>query len=211
MIRINLIQAPARETETKTSETASLMGRKELYPVLALVVCFGLVGLMYWSASHGISTLNRQLALEKLEAARLAALEVQNKHYQAQLAEINQHITVIQTLQENRTGPRDLMTLLGGAADRVNGVYLLSVNTQKGRLNIHGQSDNADAVANFIAALDAAGSFRDVALRRVFEDDRSTEVSFKFDLDCLYKPPVEVAASELPASPSASAGRPPGR
>lgn len=211
MIRINLIQAPVREKETKTSETASLRDRKELAPLLALVICFGLVGLMYWSASRSITALNRQMAVEKREAAHLAALEAQNKRYQSQLAEINQHITVIQTLEENRTGPRDLMTFLGGAADRVNGLYLLSVDMQKGRLNIHGQSDDADAVANFIAALDAAGSFRDVELRRVFEDDQSNRVSFKFDLDCLYKPPVEVAAAALPASPSGSAVRPPGR
>ncbi|MGH9398067.1 MAG: PilN domain-containing protein [Terriglobia bacterium] len=211
MIRINLIQAPAREMETKASEAASLRERKELYPLLALVVCFGLVGLMYWRSSHSLAVLNRQMTVEKMEASRLAALEAQNKRYQSQLGEIDQHIDVIQTLEKGRTGPRDLMALLGSAAGRVNGLYFLTVDTQKGRLNIHGQSDDADAVANFIAALEDAGSFSDVELRRVFEDDRYTKVSFKFDLDCLYKPPVDAAASTLPAPPSGGSGRPPGR
>ncbi|MDE3181503.1 MAG: PilN domain-containing protein [Acidobacteriota bacterium] len=211
MIRINLIQAPSRETEAKAPAAGSLKGRREIYPLAAFVVCLGLVGLLYLNSNHSISTLTARLAAERKEASRLSVLEAQNKRYQSQLGEINEHINVIQTLEKNRTGPRDLMALLGGAADRVNGLYFLSVNTEKGRLNIHGQSDDANRVADFIAALEDAGSFSDVELRRVFEDDRNTKVSFKFDLDCLYKPPVEVAASSPPAPPSDGSGRPPGR
>ena len=211
MIRINLIQATERETETKIASQQGLRDRKEFFPLLALVVCFGVVGALYWGWNHRIATLNRQLTAERQEAGRLAAIEAQNKQYESQLAEIDEHINVVRTLQKSRTGPRDFMTVLGDAADRVKGLYLLSVSPQNGRISIHGQSDNADAVANFIAALESIDSFSDVELRRVFEDDQSTRVSFKFDLDCLYKPPVEMAASTLPASPSGSAERPPGR
>lgn len=211
MIRINLIQAPEREAVAKSETSETLQGRKEFFPLLALVICFAVVGLLYWTSSHRIETLNRQLVVEQREASRLAAVEAQNRSYQSQLDEINQHINVIRTLEKNRTGPRDFMTLLGNAANRVNGVYLISVNAQTDHIAIHGQSDSADALAGFIAALKSVGSFSDVELQQFFEDDQNAQVSFKFDLDCFYKPPVEMAASALPAPPSGNTGRPPGR
>lgn len=211
MIRINLIQAPEREAIAKSARREGMQERKEFFPLLALIVCFAVVGPLYWVSSHRIETLSQRLMAEQQEAARLAAVEAQNKRYETQLSEIDQHINVIRTLEKSRTGPRDFMTLLGGAADRVSGVYLISVNAQSDHIAIHGQSDNADALANFIAALQSIGSFSDVELQQVFEDDQSTRVSFKFDLDCFYKPPVEMAASTLPAPPSGRSGRPPGR
>lgn len=211
MIRINLIQSPEREALAKSAAPEGLQDRKEFFPLLALVICFAVVGGLYWTSSHRIETLNQQLVAEQREAARLAAIEAQNKRYQSQLAEINQHINVIRTLEKSRTGPRDFMTLLGDAANRVSGVYLITVNAQSDHITIHGQSDNPDALAGFIAALKSVGSFSDVELQQFFEDDQKTTVSFKFDLDCFYKPPVEMAASTLPAPPSVSPGRPPGR
>jgi Tfp pilus assembly protein PilN len=211
MIRINLIQAPQTEAAAKAAAPQGLPDRKEFFPLLALLISFAAVGLLYWGWNHRIASLNQQLAAERQEAVRLGVVEAQNKQYESRLAEINQHINVIRTLQTSRTGPRDFMTLLGDAADRVNGLYLLSVSAQNGRIMIHGQSDNTDAVADFIAALQGIDSFNDVELRQVFEDDQRTRVSFKFDLDCFYKPPVEMAASALPAPPSGGPGRSPGR
>lgn len=211
MIRINLIQTPAAEVEGKSADSTGLRGQKAFYPLLALVVCFACVGLFYWLSTRSITVLTHQMGVERREAARLQALEVQNKSYQAELEEINQHIDVIQELQQRRTGPRNLMALLGGATNRVNGLYLLSVDTSKGRLDIQGRSDNADALANFITALEGESSFSNVELHSLFEDDRYSRVSFKFDLDCLYKPPVDVAASTAPVPPTGAEGRPPGR
>lgn len=210
MIRINLIQSPERESAAKIQAPETAAGRKEIYPLAALVVCFAIVGALYWLANHRISSLNARLVVEQREAARLGAIEAQNKAYQAQLAEINQHINVIKTLEKSRTGPRDFMTLLGDAANRVSGVYLISVAGQSDHITMHGQADNANDLAGFIAAL-KSGAFTDVELQQFFEDDQNGRVSYKFDLDCFYKPPVEMAASTAPASPSGAAGRPPGR
>lgn len=211
MIRINLIQTPEKEAVAKSSAPGAFQERKEFLPLVALVVCFAVVGLLYWAANHRMEVLNRRLAVEQREAARLAAIEAQNKRYQSQLEEINQHINVIKTLEKSRTGPRDFMTLLGSAADRVSGVYLISVDAQTDHIAMHGQADSAGALSSFITALKGVGSFSDVELQDFFEDDQNSRVSYKFDLDCFYKPPVEMAASTSPASPSGEAGRPPGR
>src|SRR5579875_3813370 len=124
MIRINLIQPPPSEVEAKTKlrEPSGLLQRREFLPIVSLVVCFGIVGLLYWSA---------------------------NRH----IAQLNQHLAVIQNLQASRTGPQRLMTLLGDAVNRVNVFYIDTVSTEKGRLTIHGQSDHMNGVADFITAL----------------------------------------------------------
>ena len=210
MIRINLIQPVKRETEPKVHAAASsLAQRKEVYPLASLVICCGAVGLLYWSANHRIAQLNAQIATERQEAARLTAIQVQNTMYQGQLTEINDHIQLIHSLEQSRTGPQELMAQLGNAVDRINGLYLLSVDTSRGRLAIHGQSDYVNGIANFVAELQNLPWFNDVQLRQVFEDDQNSRTSFKFDLDCLYTPPVE--APLHPEPPTGIAGRHPGR
>lgn len=204
MIRINLIQAPAPagESAAKVREEARLADRKGFLPLVSLMVCFAAVGFLYWNANHRIARLNQQIAQARREAARLAGIQAQNQMYQGQLAEINQHISVIQTLQRNRTGPQELMALLGSAIDRVNGLYLLSVDSSQGRLNIHGLSGQVNTIADFINTLQGIQNFGDVRLERVFEDDQDSRVSFKFDLDCLYKPQAASEAAAAPSPPS---------
>lgn len=188
MIRINLIQTPSSESPAKAAEAAPLVEQKAFFPVVALVVCGIIVAWLYWSANHQITQLNQRIAAARAEAARLAGIEAQNRTYQAQLAQINQHISVVQELQRNRTGPQQLMTLLGSAADQVNGVYLLSVDASQNRLTIHGLSGQMNEIAAFINTLQGVPSFDNIALQRVFEDDQDSRVSFKFDLACDYKP-----------------------
>lgn len=214
MIRINLIQPPPSEVEAKIKlrEPSGLLQRREFLPIVSLVVCFGIVGLLYWSANRHIAQLNQQLANEQQEAARLAGVQAQNRKLQSQLNEIKEHLAVIQNLQASRTGPQRLMTLLGDAVNRVNGLYLLSVSTEKGRLTIHGQSDHMNGVADFITALQSISSFSDVQLRQIFEDDQKNgAVSFKFDLDCEYQPVSEVSKASAVVIPASAPTRLPGR
>ncbi|MGH9326505.1 MAG: PilN domain-containing protein [Terriglobia bacterium] len=204
MIRINLIQvqSPAGEPAEKVQDERRLAERKEFFPLVSLVASLAVVGFLYWSANHNVTRLNQQIGQARQEAARLAAIEAQNRMYQGQLAQINQHISVIQALQLNRTGPQELMTLLGNAIDRVNGLYLLSVDSSRGRLNIHGLSGQMNTIANFISTLQGIHSFNDVRLEKVVEADQKSRVSFQFDLDCLFEPPTAA-----PGPPSGAPAR----
>jgi Tfp pilus assembly protein PilN len=211
VIKINLIQAPVREREVKFDRAATTSQRNAIYALAAAVVCFGIVGLFYWSWNHEISALNTKIEAARLEAARLAGIQAENRNYETELAQIQNHIVVIQALEKTRTGPQDLMTRLGSAAGGVDGIYLTSVKSDAGRLLIEGESDHLTAVADFISALQNDSSFQQIELNQVYEDDQNTQVIFKFDLVCLYMPPVETAASVPPAAPAGDSGRPPGR
>lgn len=211
MIKINLIQPVERESELKLDEIRNPNWKNALYALVSLVVCLGLVGLLYAGWNHQISELNGKIAAARIEAARLMAVEAQNHRYQADLTAISNHIMVIQSLEKTRTGPRDLMTKLGNSVSRINGLYLLSVQSNSNQLVIDGEAGHVHAIADFIAALESDTSFQNVDLRQVFEDDQNNTVNFKFDLVCLYSPPVELAASIPPAAPTGGSVRPPGR
>jgi Tfp pilus assembly protein PilN len=211
VIKINLIQAPAHEQNVKLGRVATLRVNIGIYALASVMVCFGIVSLFYWVWNHEISGLNEKIDAAQIEAARLAGIEAQNRRYAEELSQIENHIMVIQALEKNRSGPQDLMTSLGNAVDGIRGIYLLSVKSGGGPLEIDGESDHVNAIADFISALQTDRSFQKVELHQLFEDDQNTQVSFKFDLVCLYTPPVETAASIRAAAPAASSERPPGR
>jgi Tfp pilus assembly protein PilN len=211
MIKINLIQEAAREQNPKLGRVATLRLNNGIYALASVVVCFGIVSLLYWVWNHEISGLNQKIDVARIEAARLAGIEAQNRRYADELSQIENHIRVIQALEKNRTGPLDLMAKLGNAVDGIQGIYLLSVKSNGGQLVIDGQSGRVNAIADFISALQNDRSFQNVELHQLFEDDQNTQVSFKFDLVCLYTPPVETAASIPAVAPAADSRRPPGR
>ncbi len=56
------------------------------------------------------------------------------------------------------------------------------------------------------AALKRSTSFNDVQLRQYWEDDVANRLAYKFNLDCVYKPPVTTPAAAPPAAPGRRAG-----
>ena len=195
MIRVNLIQPVGMPVET-TAAVAIPTSAKRQIMVLAIsaLICIAVVGSIYWLWSHQITTSTQQLAVERAEAVRLARVQAENEKFHAQLMAIQAHISIIQDLNKNREGPKDLMTALSTTVNRANGLYLISVAGQGGELKIHGESEYVNSIADFITALKEAGAFNNVQLQRLFEDDHKDQVNFTFDLTCAYKPPAGLAA-----------------
>lgn len=221
MIRINLIQRPVApaEEQQKISDAPSLQTAHLKVLGGAAGAVFILVGLSYAYWNHQVNHLRQSLAMEKAQAARLAAIQTENQRYQAQLNQIRGRIQVIQGLQAARTGPKELMTQLADSVNRTKGLYLLTVDGSSGRIVMHGESDLVNSIADFLTALQQAGTFSDVHLRQLFEDDQNERASYKFDLDCLYKPTAPTPApagglasvQALPAAGHSASAPAPGR
>jgi Tfp pilus assembly protein PilN len=203
MIRINLLEGatPGRKPKpgVASSFPAKVFGG-------TLLVATMVVGSCYWYLDRQLTRLGQQLEVEKREAARLAAIQAENTRYEAQLRDIERRIAAIQALENNRQGPSDLMAVLGATVNRTTALYLVSVSPKEGRLVVNGLTGSVVFIADFMAALRAAGDFQDVQLRQYFEDDREGQVSFRFNLDCVYKPPT--AAAPNPTGASTPAARP---
>ena len=177
----------------------------------ALVVSFAIVGLAYLSWSGSVTTLNVELKKQQAEQTRLAAIRQENTKYEHERAVLEQRIKTIQVLRASRVGPTEFMNALGNVVSKTpTDLYFFSVAHQGNRVMIQGQAGSANSVASLLASLKASGYFDDVQLRQFYEDDKENLLSYKFNMDCSYRPPT-VAGSLTQAGAGAGAATSPQR
>jgi len=198
MIKINLLGVAAPKPKAKAVAPASRTVQVATF-LGALVVSFGLVGLAYLIWSGSVASLRVELKKQQAEQTRLAAIKQENIRYQHDRALLEQRIKAIQALQSSRVGPAEFMNALGNVVNKTpSDLYFFSVAHQGDRVDIQGQAASANSVAALMASLKTSGYFDDVELKQFYEDDKENLVSFKFNMDCLYKPPSG-ASSLTPA------------
>lgn len=200
MIRINLLGVA--KPVAQAAGPAEGMAPEAIIVPIALMVVLGLItGFTYWYMNSRITQLQAEKAKQELEKKRLEGIMEQNKLYEQRLAQLQLRINTIQTLQNSRVGPVEMMHVLGLLANRSNNLYLLTVSNKGDRLVMDGQASSTDAIANFIGSLQNSGTFDDVQLRRSWQDDQAKRVNFKFNLDCVYR-------QAAPGTPPTPAGQP---
>lgn len=194
MMKINLLAAappPVRKPEGPPPTTA----RMALVFVGTLIVGLVVVGVVWQIWTREVADLRKKYDAAMAEKARLAAIQAENQRYLAEIKDLETRKNTTQMLLNSRIGPVELMTALGNTVNRTNDLYLLTVTPTGGRLTIRGQSNTVESIARFIAALKESGSFDDVQLQRYYQDDLFNRLSFKFDLDCVFKSPTAAAPS----------------
>ena len=210
MIKINLLGAAAPKPKARAA--AQVSKAKQLGTFLgALVVCFGIVGVVYLIWSNSVASLNVELKKQQAEQARLAAIKQENARYEQERSLLEQRIQTIQVLRAGRVGPTEFMNALGNVVNRTpNDLFLFTVAPQGERVVIHGQAGSANSVAGLMATMKTSGYFQDVQLRQFYEDDQQSLISYKFNMDCAYKSP-SAAVSPTQAGAGAKAATPPPR
>jgi len=203
MIRINLIGVAPTPAAKPTGPPPTL-ARMLMVFVGTLIVAFVVVGVFWTLWSAKVKELQKEQAKQLAEQARLAAIQAENIRYLAQIRDLENRKNTTQTLLNSRVGPVELMTALGNTVNRTNDLYLLTVTPTGGRLAIHGQSNSVESIARFIASLKESGSFGDVQLQRYFQDDTYNRLSFKFDLDCVFRSSAAAAAAPPTAQGTAA-------
>ena len=198
MIRINLLGV-ARPM-AKPAAAPPTAARQALIFVASLLAVFAVVGFIwrYWTTE--INRLNQEYAKQQIEAERLKQIRAENLRYVQQRQQLESRINTIQTLVNSRVGPVDFMTALGNVVNRSSDLYLMTVTPEGARVVIRGQSNSVESIGNFVASLKNSGRFDEVQLRQYFQDDQHDRLSFKFQLDCVYKLPSAAPAAVQPAA-----------
>jgi len=186
MMKINLLggAAPAAGLEAKgpAARTTKLMAF-----LGALVVCFGVVGVIYRIWSGQISALEKRRQQEKVRQAELAVVKAKNDEYQGRLKDLERRVSTIKALEASRTGPVELMAALGNVVNLTRDVYLYTVTPAGPRFELKGQSGTVDSMASFMADLKRSGVFDDVQLVQFYEDDLKDRLTYKFTVTCQFK------------------------
>jgi Tfp pilus assembly protein PilN len=169
----------------------------------ALVISFGIVGVIYKVWSNQVADLEKARSREIREQQELAGVKAQNTKYQQRLSDLETRINVIQALQNSRTGPVELMSALGNVVNKTNDVFLFTVTPQGERLSLKGQSNSPNSMASFLAFLGQSGFFQDVQLEQFYQDDIKDHLTYKFSVNCEFKSP---SGGTSPTAGGAAAG-----
>jgi Tfp pilus assembly protein PilN len=204
MIKINLLGVAPPPTPTAEGPPATRAFQVGVF-VGALVVSFAIVGLVWKMWSSTVADLDRKVKLEQVREQELKAVKNQNDQYQARLRDLEQRINTIQTLQAGRVGPVEEMTALGDVVNRVSDLYLFTVVSQGDRMVLNGQTASVESMANFLSSLQKSAYFEDVQLRRFFQDNLRSQLSYKFTLDMIYKSPTAAPAAGQTTPPAGAA------
>ena len=190
-IKINLLGLAAPKPKAKPVAPPAQKSMLQVWIFLgALVVCFGTVGVMYLIWNGSIAKLDVELKKQQAEQTRLVAIRQENARYEGIRAQLELRVKAVQLLESNRLGPTEFMNVLGDVVSRTpTDLFFASVTREGGRVTIQGQAGSANSVATLLSLLKSCGYFDDVQLRQFYEDDKQDLVSYKFNLDCSYKPP----------------------
>jgi Tfp pilus assembly protein PilN len=176
----------------------------------ALIICFGIVGVVYKIWTNQIADLEKRRSQEKIRQTELAVVKAQNEKYQQRLKDLEMRINTIQALQNSRVGPVELMNALGNVANKIPDVFLYSMAPAGDRLALKGQSGTVGSMANFLAYLKSSGAFEDVQLEQFYQDDQKDHLTYKFSINCQFKSPTGGTSPITGAAPGAAAGSPAG-
>jgi Tfp pilus assembly protein PilN len=214
MIKINLLGITQTAGPDRTQGPPVTVLRQVLYFVVGAVVS-GIVVFFFWAYwNSDINKLKAQIAKEEIEQTRLKNIQAENQRYLAQRQQLERRIDTIQKLINGRSGPVDLMINIGNVVNKAEDLYILTMTPDGARISVKGQAGSVHSIANFIADLKAAGVFEDVQLRQYYQDDQFNRLSFKFNIDFVYKPPVPAPPAgqqQAAAAGPGAAGRPAGQ
>jgi Tfp pilus assembly protein PilN len=207
MMKINLLGGP----KVVAAEAAPAAVASSAIAVSAVIlVALGLISLitLFYMRSE-ISRLDSDIQTAQRKKQELAGIRAQALAYEKTLGELQQRKDTVDALAKSRVGPVELMCALGVDATKYNDLYLLSVSTSGEALTIKGEASSADAIANFLSALQGSGSFANVHLQQSYQDDKGPRTNFDFTLNCMFKSSA-TTSPETPATQrgaAATAGR----
>lgn len=203
MIRINLLgQARPKPAGKGVPVEATV---RLLLLAVALGLAVVILTITYFQQSRKLDEVNRRISELQAEKGRLQQVKSQVEQFERQKTVLQQRINVIETLQKNRTGGQELLTMVANTVVRTETVWLTSLGRKGNSLDIEGEAGSINAVANFLTQMKRTGYFDKVELKEAKENDIAKGVqTFSFTLS------ANIASSPTPevAPPGAAAAAP---
>ncbi len=192
MIRVNLLGLPKkikRGAPVITLEGTSIM-------ILFAVVVVAVLGMQYWRYSslqaEGVD-LNANIQQLERERADLRPIREQYDEFTEQKTELERRIAIIHALEERRSGPARLLTMLATTVANTESLWLTSFEQSGQSVSIEGIALNMPAVANFLTELQDSQAFSNVEMEEAYEDSAVKEVKnviFRFSAELVAAAPA---------------------
>ena len=160
MIRINLI-SQTREKPRRRPSASTLVGSGQKITVactLILALAALGVGWWYWSLRKEAGKLKDDITAAEAETRRLQTLIVQVRQFEERKAQLQQRVTLIETLRRGQSTP---VHVLDAISRSVPDMLWLTQLEQKGPdLTIEGRCMNLTSISDFVDNLARSGWFK---------------------------------------------------
>ncbi|MCH8266237.1 MAG: PilN domain-containing protein [Acidobacteria bacterium] len=175
MIRVNLLGLPKkikRGAPAITLEGTPIM-------ILFAVVLLAVLGVQYWRytglQAEGV-VLDEQIQQLTEEEQRLAAIRARYDTNIARRDHLERRIAIINDLEERRSGPVPLLTMLATTVSNTESLWLTGFDQTGQSVLIEGIALNMDAVRYFLTQLQRTNTFSNVDMEEAREDSTAKEV-----------------------------------
>lgn len=156
MIRINLL---AVERERAKRRAGIQAGQKVTIGCSLILLATALgIGWWWWSLRQEGARVEQEIAGARQETQRLRSVLEQVKQFEAQRAQLQQRVALIEELRKGQGGPvRMLDQVSRSLPDRL---WLTQLEQEGADVTIQGRATSLTALSDFVANLEGSGYFR---------------------------------------------------
>jgi type IV pilus assembly protein PilN len=125
---------------------------------LLLVAAALFVGWWYWSLQQESADLDQRITDAQLEVQRLQSIILQVEQFEAQRAQLQQRVTLIEELRRGQSGPVHLLDAVSRALPE--SMWLIEMSQQDDEVMIEGRCTSLTSLSDFVANLEAEEYFQ---------------------------------------------------
>jgi len=183
MIKINLVAETPAAAATQTSRPQFSLGAKQGDIILLIVLALGciVVGTQWYLLTSKRAELRQVEQERRRERDELLQYIKKVEELEAKRESLRLKIEVIEELKQNQRGPVKIMDEVSRALPEL--AWLTKLTLKGNELILDGSAMDENAVANYIANLDASPFFEEPELKNL---SRSRGDTFNFSLRCIF-------------------------
>jgi type IV pilus assembly protein PilN len=157
MIRINLIAGERRAT--KAAGRTFQVGQKiTVAGSLLLVLAAAVIGWRYWTLMQNQEAVTRDIDAARREESRLAEVLKQVADFEANRAQLQQRVALIDDLRKGQTAPVHMIDQISRALPEMT--WLTSLKQENYDITIEGRCLSLTALSDFVSNLEASRYFK---------------------------------------------------
>ena len=160
MIRINLL-SPEREKPQRRKVVSSFdaSGQKVTVACTLILAVAGVgVAWWYWSLQQESTRLTEMLALAQQESQRLRSTTLEVARFEAQRAQLQQRVTLIEQLRRGQSGPVHMLDEISRSLP--DQLWLTQLDQKGNELTIEGRCIALTSLSDFVGNLERTGWFK---------------------------------------------------
>lgn len=150
MIRINLLGVERQKTRKTTFSFNLAQGVPVLCGLIVVAAASG-IGWWYWSLTQASAQVDADIVAARQESARLAGLMNEVKQFEAQRAQLQQRVSLIETLRGGQSIPVQLLDHVSKSLPDM--LWLTDLEQDGPGLTIEGRATTLIALSDFVGNL----------------------------------------------------------